>query len=835
MGNVLGSIQVTLTANTSVFAAELDKAEAQARAASKKVQLHLKEIQTEAKHTQALFGEAFGITIPRHIRGFINSLPGVSKALSAAFTATAILVVIQVLVEAGKKVYELVEAFKAARENSQKFAEDSKKALEPLVESNDRLLLKVLQAQDALRKLQGRPAQNGAAIALQEAAIQAAELNKQLTESLTKLQEVMKARNVGMWQQVVFGKGGTKPVQEIAAYAKEQMESLPHDNTYDDRVKQLQKEVWNRAQIAIDNARKQTAEEERARAAAIDRRDSGITSDKAPIPIVRDRSDIIQQAYALQNLASDSYNAADWQSKLQQLNTQIEGQKTALEERKKLAEDSKKLDDEERKQLEENITRNTDGHKRSIAEELLYIAQLKGVRAANQQWLRDKKADLQDQQDQQDVAALQKFYDEQERAAKVASSALREYNRALYEGIKLEGSAQEKQVEWQEHIGALSHAEATWQKIQVRAEQYQKLLEQIRQERLEIESDASLTPEQKKAKLQENTNRKTAADDDYKLKRQQDEWELQSQKAKAGMDDFFREVVRQSENSAAMVKSLMSQALSGFNDELAKAMAGEKTSWGSMFKSLQVEMNKKMLESMEGELFKALGLGGAGKKGDSRSNPIFTQDVNDYSNPEGKSGIGGILGIIGKVFGLGGSQGSEDGTQGGGWGGFIKGFLGTSFGLAGSSGRPDGSQNNPFYVVNSGSGSGGGLLGGLFGGGDDSDSGGGGLFGFGGFFAEGGDITDPNKTYIVGERGAELFTPGVRGSVTPNHKLNSLNGGHYAPTYNIDARGTNPAEVDARVRRATAQSRAQAVSEAMVMQREYDTRRPQYKRAGSRF
>ena len=42
--------------------------------------------------------------------------------------------------------------------------------------------------------------------------------------------------------------------------------------------------------------------------------------------------------------------------------------------------------------------------------------------------------------------------------------------------------------------------------------------------------------------------------------------------------------------------------------------------------------------------------------------------------------------------------------------------------------------------------------------------------GIGGFFANGG-VTKPNKSYIVGERGPELFTPGVTGRVTPSHEL----------------------------------------------------------------
>ena len=59
--------------------------------------------------------------------------------------------------------------------------------------------------------------------------------------------------------------------------------------------------------------------------------------------------------------------------------------------------------------------------------------------------------------------------------------------------------------------------------------------------------------------------------------------------------------------------------------------------------------------------------------------------------------------------------------------------------------------------------------------------------GIGGFFANGG-VTKPNKSYIVGERGPELFTPGVTGRVTPNHEMG---GGSTNVVVNVDASGSS--------------------------------------------
>jgi lambda family phage tail tape measure protein len=55
--------------------------------------------------------------------------------------------------------------------------------------------------------------------------------------------------------------------------------------------------------------------------------------------------------------------------------------------------------------------------------------------------------------------------------------------------------------------------------------------------------------------------------------------------------------------------------------------------------------------------------------------------------------------------------------------------------------------------------------------------------GKGGFAADGGDLS-ANDSYIVGERGPELFVPKVSGTVIPNNMLGSAMGGGQSITYN---------------------------------------------------
>lgn len=59
---------------------------------------------------------------------------------------------------------------------------------------------------------------------------------------------------------------------------------------------------------------------------------------------------------------------------------------------------------------------------------------------------------------------------------------------------------------------------------------------------------------------------------------------------------------------------------------------------------------------------------------------------------------------------------------------------------------------------------------------------------FAGFMAEGGPVA-PRQPYVVGEQGPEVFVPGMRGTVIPNHALAGAGGG--GNVFNVDMRGAS--------------------------------------------
>ncbi len=62
----------------------------------------------EARGEVALLGEEFGVHLPRHVQGFVATLPGVGEALESAFAATAVVFVAEAIVKLTEKVTDFI-------------------------------------------------------------------------------------------------------------------------------------------------------------------------------------------------------------------------------------------------------------------------------------------------------------------------------------------------------------------------------------------------------------------------------------------------------------------------------------------------------------------------------------------------------------------------------------------------------------------------------------------------------------------------------------------------------------------------------------------------------
>jgi len=68
-----------------------------------------RESMYQARGELGLLGEMFGVHLPRHVRSFVAELPGVGAAMSAAFSATAILFLIEALVKGIERIQAWAE------------------------------------------------------------------------------------------------------------------------------------------------------------------------------------------------------------------------------------------------------------------------------------------------------------------------------------------------------------------------------------------------------------------------------------------------------------------------------------------------------------------------------------------------------------------------------------------------------------------------------------------------------------------------------------------------------------------------------------------------------
>ncbi len=94
---------------------------------------------------------------------------------------------------------------------------------------------------------------------------------------------------------------------------------------------------------------------------------------------------------------------------------------------------------------------------------------------------------------------------------------------------------------------------------------------------------------------------------------------------------------------------------------------------------------------------------------------------------------------------------------------------------------------------------------------------------FGGYRASGGSV-DPSFSYMVGEQGPEMWTPpGSGGTIIPNDKLSGNGPGQ---TIYVDARNSDPAATEQRIRQGMQAANNSAVRTAFKSWQEYQKRTP---------
>jgi hypothetical protein len=319
-------------------------------------------------------------------------------------------------------------------------------------------------------------------------------------------------------------------------------------------------------------------------------------------------------------------------------------------------------------------------------------------------------------------------------------------------------------------------------------------------ERLNVYKDQLEAIKQEQAKLQEMKVTEENRLDIQRASRDLEDAKLrvliQQSLAQRGLSDgiraFFLEMQTQAKSAGQTVYEALNSAVDRVSDSLSKALTGQKAAWGQMFQDIGGQLLK---DTVKGQIQKGLGalgskfgitIPGAGKPDGTRSNPIWTKTEDALDSGSGAlSGAPGV-GALGKVFG---------GSQGNGIFNFVSGIIGAGAGAF--SGGFGGAGKLKESVTSSIS-----------------------------YRADGGAVA-PGSAYVVGERGPEIFAPQSAGTILSNAASRTAISGGSSHFYSIDARGTDPAMTEQRVRAAIIAAHNDAISTGVRVQADKLRRAPQ--------
>lgn len=835
--NDVGSVGINLKAGgTATFTSDIDKAFAKAKASAREMaQAMRKEVQ-ESKASLALMGEEFGVHLPRHVRTFVATLPGVSKAMSAAFTGLAIIAIADVLVKAAEKAYELAKALDLSGEAAKKNAQAWQSLHQDHKLENEQIELTNAKLEVEIAKLEHKPV-NNLKVSLLEAQVAADQLAKSLQKDIDKQLELLKAQH-----------GDPTIGKDIQA----QLSELRSGNEGDTGLVAARQGNSLQSQKAIlEGAVRRTQE---ALAAAQNPQPSSTvaSADTPYVPGVAPRD---QEA-----IATLKRQLADYNDLLQHTSDEIEH--IGLEHRKNA-----------------DIAKNANaGSTRNPFKDAITIAQ---AELANSQAM--SKVEMLTTDEIAKQLALNKANLEITRIM----DTIKEHNaQPGAHKIALPTDAEQNQLRTLKTQQAMKDADneriRTLTKgsdaIALRIAQEKSLADAIEhgamavrqvnaaaQAAAELPADKNYTQAQRDARAQEilaemnakahTTATQTIDDKEHELSAVQNLTAAYLKGAdavrQAELENQISAIKRKglsSDDESSEIKSVTLQSQAQHQETIAKAAGQAANADKDHLKTLQetllvlqnmpktpealaaIKQTSKEMMDLQSKMALQSNSPAAGMT------VFFNQMVTNAHTAAQE-----VHDVLGKAFEDLNNDLSKILTgQKVNWESFFRGIAQQTAksalqqgekGIAkalGFGGKPDGSMGNPLNVR---------IIGGFGLGGADADAAPGAGGGFlktllGSLFhlpgyAAGGD-PDPYGISVVGEHGPELFSPnGIAGHVYSNRDSQSLLGGGGGLTIgNIDARNSNPAEVDARVRQGIAAAHPYHVQASIAAQRELKARRP---------
>ena len=176
---------VSLTMQTAAFKAAINEASGE----MKKFGAQMREESQKSRESVKLLSEELGLGIPRGLQGIISKLPGVTAAMNLAFDSVVVFALIGTIVHVTEKIGEFAKKNEEAAAKHKKLWGDISRDVQ---DTNDQLAVSNLKLEDANRKLEHKPEQNGIKIALEEAIVSADNLGEKLSGIIEKIETAFK-------------------------------------------------------------------------------------------------------------------------------------------------------------------------------------------------------------------------------------------------------------------------------------------------------------------------------------------------------------------------------------------------------------------------------------------------------------------------------------------------------------------------------------------------------------------------------------------------------------------------------------------------------------------
>jgi len=706
----------------------------------------------------------------RAVENFLSKTLGLEGALQALFPLVGGVAFIQILSEGAEKLYEMHQRAEEAGKALQAAMDDAHAKTSLTI---DDLAIQADKLQLNIDKLKGHPG-NGLQLGLDEAKKAADDLLSSLSADRKELEALFKESHVGSVDAWLSGSNPTGN-QEKSIKARQ--------DAYIKGIQSIETDVNGRyANSSTDDERKALDAERRRRIEQAMRQElANVAGERKDLVSGNTTIDVDAKSgqVSTKQTHQNDVRIGELDTYAQQVQSQLSlyqyrakiadlmGQEQTLKGGKGSTGLANRAAEDQRRQWETQLKKQQSNADMTIAQEReFWLARLQVAQVGSTNYLfaYDRFLDATKKQSEQQRKQIDDLRKANAEASKQQTEALykalnpgavaqsngivnasNSANRLEDAKTKAGYSSAESDINFQRQTKQITELDAAMQLQALHTKEYQQALAKLQEQLAAVGTGPDAEAQRNGIQTQIvdlNSRRASQANQDRFAT-----WDGSTSGA-TGAKDALNDFVRSTRDAATQMRDITASILNSVNDQLANAIVGDNTDWGSTFKGIGKQVAKSGLERAEGSVLGAFGLG---KPDGSITNPLNVRVV----------------------------QGLEDGIDS------------------------------------------------LFGDSDDSD-GGGGISSFfksifGGGKAVGGSV-DAGTTYLVGEKGPELFTPGTSGAITPNNKLGF--GGGDNISYSIDARGTDPVQTDMRVRAAIVAAHQSSVKQAVMQVQQKSTRQP---------